>query len=92
MQSKGGCLLCSIALWDGSLEKYKVRGVVPCCGQNGHGAQVPQHTIYHTDTYHISKYRVGYFKNSAATVTATLCSWIERGYTDGGNAIFERLL
>ncbi len=39
------CLLCSIAriyyLWDGSLDKRKVRGLVPCCGQNGYRAQVP---------------------------------------------------
>ncbi len=35
-----GCLLCSMAsindLWDGSLDKRKVRGLVPCCGQNGY--------------------------------------------------------
>ena len=33
-----------------SLDKRKVRGLVPCCGQDGYRAQVPQHT----DTYHIS--------------------------------------
>ncbi len=32
-------------LFDGSLEKRKVRGLVPCCGQDGYRAQVPQHPI-----------------------------------------------
>ncbi len=40
-----GCLLCSMArmydLWDGSLEKRKVRSLVPCCGYR---AEVPQLT------------------------------------------------
>ena len=44
-----GCLLCSMAgiydLLDGSLDKRKVRGLVPCCGEDGYRAQVPQHTI-----------------------------------------------
>ena len=44
-----GCLLCSMArindLWDGSLDKHKVRGLVPCCGQDCYRAQVPQHPI-----------------------------------------------
>ena len=45
------CLLYSMAwiydLWDGSLDKRKVRGLVPCCGQDGylHLAKVPQHPI-----------------------------------------------
>ncbi len=43
------CLLCSMAriheLLDGSLDKRKLRGLVLCCGQDGYGAQVPQHPI-----------------------------------------------
>ena len=31
-------------LWDGSMDKHKVRGLVPCGGQDGYRAQVPQHT------------------------------------------------
>ncbi len=35
-----GCLLGSMAviydLWDGSLEKRKVSGLFPCCGQDGY--------------------------------------------------------
>ena len=34
-------------LWDGSLDK---RSLVPCCGQDGNRAQVPQHPI---DSYNI---------------------------------------
>ena len=41
-----GCLLRSRArindLWDGSLDKRKVRVLVPCCGQDGQRAQVLQ--------------------------------------------------
>ncbi len=41
-------LLCSIArindLWDRSLDKRKVCGLVPCCRQ-GYRAQVPQNSI-----------------------------------------------
>ena len=29
-------------LWDGSMDKRKVRGLVPFCGQDGYRAQVPQ--------------------------------------------------
>ena len=32
-------------LWDGSMNKRKERSLVPCCGQNGNRAQVPQHPI-----------------------------------------------
>ena len=32
-------------LWDGSMDKHKVRGLVPCGGQDGYRAQVPQHPI-----------------------------------------------
>ena len=32
-------------LWDGSMDKRKVRSLVPCCGQDGNRAQVPQHPI-----------------------------------------------
>ncbi len=39
-----GCLLGSMAwiydLWDGSLDKHKVHGLVPCCGQDGYQALV----------------------------------------------------
>ncbi len=39
------CLICNMAkmndLWDGSLVKRKVHGLVPCCGQNVYRAQVP---------------------------------------------------
>ncbi len=31
--------------WDGSLDKRKERCLVPCCGQVGYQAQVPQHLI-----------------------------------------------
>ncbi len=31
------------ALWDGAMDKRKVRGLVPCCVQDGYRAQVPQH-------------------------------------------------
>ena len=37
-------------LWDGSMDKRKVRSLVPCCGQDGNWAQVPQHPI---DSYNI---------------------------------------
>ena len=44
-----GYLLCSMArinvLWYGSLDKCRVRGLVPCCSQDGYRAQVPQHSI-----------------------------------------------
>ena len=39
-------------LWDRSLDKRRVRGLVPCCGQNGYRAHVPQHPI---DTYRYIK-------------------------------------
>ncbi len=32
-------------LWDGSMDQLKVRGVFPCCGQDGYQAQVLQHPI-----------------------------------------------
>ena len=41
---------CSMAkinyLWDGSMDKRKVRGLVPCCGQDGYRAQIFQLPIY----------------------------------------------
>ena len=37
-------------LWDESMDKRKVRSLVPCCGQDGNRAQVPQHPI---DSYKI---------------------------------------
>ena len=37
-------------LWDGSMDKRKVRSLVPCCGQDVNRAQVPQHPI---DSYNI---------------------------------------
>ena len=47
-----GCLQCSMAsindLWDGSLDKRKVRSLLPYCGQDGYRAQVPQQP---TDSY-----------------------------------------
>ncbi len=33
-------------LLDGSIDKCKVRGLVPCHGQDGYRAQVPQRPIY----------------------------------------------
>ena len=49
------CLLGSMAriynLWDGSLDKRKVGGLVPYCGQDGYRAQVPQHRIEIDITY-----------------------------------------
>ncbi len=43
------CLLCSMAriniIWDGPLHKRKVRGLVPCCGQDAYRAQEPKHSI-----------------------------------------------
>ncbi len=53
-------LLCSMAmiynLWDGSLDKRKVRSLVSLCGQDGYSAQVPQHPIdsYRNMTYIIT--------------------------------------
>ncbi len=42
-------LLCSIAriynLWNGSMDKREVRGLIPCCGHYGYRAQVPQHPL-----------------------------------------------
>ena len=32
-------------IWDGSLEKRKVRGLGPCCSQDGYRAQVQQRPI-----------------------------------------------
>ena len=32
-------------LWDGSMDRRNVRSHVPCCGQVGNRAQVPQHPI-----------------------------------------------
>ncbi len=47
-------LCCSLAkindLWDGFMDQGKVRGLVPCCGQDGYRAQVLQHP---KDTYNI---------------------------------------
>ncbi len=50
VQSKGwlsAIVCCSMAkindLWDGSMDKRKVRSLVPCCGQDGNLAQEPQH-------------------------------------------------
>ena len=37
-------------LCDGSMDKLKVRGLVPCFGQDGYRAQVPQRPI---DSYNI---------------------------------------
>ncbi len=37
-------------LWDGSMDKGKVQGLVPCCGQDGYRAQVSQFPI---DSYNI---------------------------------------
>ncbi len=42
-------LLCNMAriydLWDGSLDKPKVHGLVLCCGQDGYPPKVPQQHI-----------------------------------------------
>ncbi len=35
-----------MGLWDGSLDKRKVRGLTLVCGHDGYRAQVPQHSIY----------------------------------------------
>ncbi len=37
-------------LWDGFMDKRWVRGLVPCCGQDGYRAKVLQHPI---DSYNI---------------------------------------
>ncbi len=49
VQSKGwlsAIVCCNMAKingqWDGSTNKRKVRGLVPCCGQDGYRTQVPQ--------------------------------------------------
>ena len=45
VQSKGwlsAIVCCSMAKGMGSLEKSKVRGLLPCCGQDGYRAQLPQ--------------------------------------------------
>ncbi len=58
-----GCLLWSKAriydLWDGCLDKRKVRGQVPCCGQDGYRAQVPQHPL---DSYRYIIYKTVCFQ------------------------------
>ncbi len=41
-------------LCDGSMDQRKVRGLVPCCDQDGYRAQVPQHPI---DSYNIFKFK-----------------------------------
>ncbi len=52
-----GCLLSSMAkINDESLDKLKVRGLVPCCGQDDYRAQIPHHPIdsyrlIHTDIH-----------------------------------------
>ena len=50
VQSKGwlsAIACCSMAqiddLWNWSMDKREVRGLVPCCGQDGYRDQVPQH-------------------------------------------------
>ncbi len=35
---------------DGSMDQRKLSGLVPCCGQDGYRAQVPQHP---KDSYNI---------------------------------------
>ena len=51
---KGLVVCCSMArindLWVVSMDKRKVRGLVPCCGQDGYRAQIPQRPI---DSYNI---------------------------------------
>ncbi len=39
-------------LWDRSMDQRKVSSLVPCCGQDGNRAQVPQHLI---DSYNNNK-------------------------------------
>ena len=39
-------------LLDGSMNQRKVRGLVPCCGQDGYRAQLLQHPI---DSYNIQR-------------------------------------
>ncbi len=53
VQSKGwlsAIVCCSMAkindIWDGSMDQRKMSGLVPCCGQDGCRAQVPQHPIH----------------------------------------------
>ena len=54
--TRRGCLLCSMSmiydLWDGSVDKRKVRGLFPYCGQYDYRAQVLQHSI---ETYRYIK-------------------------------------
>ncbi len=38
-------------LWDGSMDKRKMCGLIPCCGQDGYRAHVPKHPI---DSYNLS--------------------------------------
>ncbi len=60
-----GCLLSSLAFindqWDGSLDKCKVGGLVPCCGQDGYRAQVLQHPI---DSYRFISISLKYVEKS----------------------------
>ena len=49
LQEKGRARIYD--LWDGFLDKRKVRGLVPCCGQDGHGAQIPQINTYIHNCY-----------------------------------------
>ncbi len=48
------CIVAKINdLWDGSMDQRMVRGLIPCCGQDGYRAQVPQHPI---DSSNISQH------------------------------------
>ena len=52
-------------LWDGSLDKHKLRGLVTCCGQDGYRSQVPQHPIvsYRYISHHLLFF-LSYFRTS----------------------------
>ncbi len=72
VQSKGqlsAIVRCSMAninhLWDGSMDKCKVHGLVPCCGQDGYRAQVLQLPQIHIHIKHLNFY-VRYVSQSYA--------------------------
>ena len=55
LPDKEGRAIKVLVVWDGYLDKQKVRGLVPCCGQDGYRAQVPQLPI-DSYKYHVFLY------------------------------------
>ncbi len=43
-------------LWDRHMDQRKVRGLIPCCGQDGYRAQVPRRPIHSYNSKQLLKY------------------------------------